>query len=168
MASLYWISVTLHVLAAITWVGGIAFLVLVVVPWLHGGGQQIAGTFLRETGERFRAVGWIAFAVLLVTGTFNLFMRGVRLESFTDPAWLGSPFGKAVMVKLLVFFAILATSAVHDFVVGPAATRAIVADPTSPDAAALRKRASYLGRLNAIFALLAVATAVTLVRGTPW
>ena len=48
---------SLHILAAIVWIGGMSFLVLVVVPWLRkkGGGTD-AGRFLRETGERFRNV----------------------------------------------------------------------------------------------------------------
>ena len=50
MHAVYLLSVYLHVLSAIIWVGGIAFLVFVVVPWLRTSGRDIAGTFLRETG----------------------------------------------------------------------------------------------------------------------
>jgi putative copper export protein len=158
MRALYLLSVYLHIFSAVVWIGGIAFLVFVVVPWLRAGNQDVATKFLRDTGLRFRKIGWTCFAVLVATGTFNLWMRNVRLSSFVDPDWTGSAFGRTVMTKLAVFGAVLATSLVHDFFVGPRATL----DPT------LRKRAALLGRVNAIFALVILALAVMIVRGTPW
>ncbi len=167
MHTLYIISVWLHILAACVWVGGMLFLVLVVVPWLRGGGRTDAATFLRETGERFRNVGWTCFAVVLLTGTFNLWMRGVQLVDFTDKQWLMSPFGKTVLVKLAVFLLVLIISGVHDFVLGPQATRAIARDARSALARGLRRKASTLGRVNVLLALTLVACGVILVRGVP-
>ena len=80
MHALYLLSVWVHILAATAWVGGMFFLVLVVVPWLRKGEGSNAAVFLRETGERFRSVGWACFGLLLVTGTFNLWVRGVRVS----------------------------------------------------------------------------------------
>ena len=133
MRTLYFVSVWLHVLAATIWVGGMFFVVLVVVPWLRRGGRAGAGAFLRETGTRFRTVGWACFAVLAVTGTFNLWIRGVRPGHFVDPAWLASAPGCTVVLKLAVFAIVLGLSAAHDFVVGPRATRAIEHDPGSTE-----------------------------------
>ncbi len=67
MHSLYLLSVWVHILAATVWIGGMLFLVLVVVPWLRKGTRSDAAVLLRETGERFRNVGWICFVVLLIT-----------------------------------------------------------------------------------------------------
>jgi putative copper export protein len=168
MHALYLLSVWVHILAASVWIGGMLFLVLVVVPWLRRGGRKEAAVFLRETGERFRNVGWTCFGLLLVTGTFNLWMRGVRLGDFTRAEWLSSPFGKTVLVKLSAFALVLAVSAVHDFVVGPRATRAIAAAPGSAASRLARRRASRLGRINVALALVLVAAGVMLVRGVPW
>lgn len=168
MHTLYLLSVWLHLLAAIVWIGGMFFLVLVVVPWLRGSGDRNAGVFLRETGRRFRNVGWACFAVLAATGLFNLWIRGVRPASFTDPAWLDSSFAQVVLFKLATFASVLAISAVHDFRLGPQATRAMELDPRSAESGALRRRASMLGRLNVLLALALVAGGVMLVRGTPW
>ena len=168
MHTLYLFSVFFHILAATIWIGGMAFLVLVVVPWLRQGGRTDASAFLRETGTRFRSVGWACFVVLLFTGSFNLWVRGVRPSDFVRTEWLSSPFGQTVLVKLSAFFVVLVVSAVHDFVVGPAATTAIAADPRSPEAARQRRRASMLGRFNVLLALVLLAAGVTLVRGTPW
>lgn len=120
---------------------------------------------LGGTGARFRAVGWVCFGVLLLTGTVNLWARGVRLEDFTSAAWRQSPLGSAVLWKLAVFSAVLLLSAVHDFHVGPAATAAIQLDPDGPGSERLRRQASWMGRVNAVLALLLVALAVVIVRG---
>lgn len=168
MATLYFFSVWLHILAATAWIGGMAFLVLVVVPWLRERPRAHAGAFLAETGTKFRAVGWACFAIALVTGTFNLWIRGIRFGHFADTAWLSSRPGQTVLAKLGLFAAVLVVSAIHDFSVGPRATEVLERAPGSAEAEALRRRASRLGRLNALLALLLVAAAVMLVRGVPW
>jgi putative copper export protein len=167
MRLLYLLSVYLHILSATVWIGGIAFLVLVVVPWLRAGGRGVAGAFLLETGERFRSVGWICFAVLLVTGGFNLWIRGVTPGRFLQPEWLASSFGRMVLFKLSAFGAVLVAGIFHDFVIGPAAARAILADPESQEAGRLRRQAAMLGRVDALLALILVGLGVMLVRGPP-
>lgn len=166
--ALYYVSVVLHILAAITWIGGMFFLMLVVVPWLRKGDRASAAALLSATGTRFRTIGWVCFAIALATGTFNLWVRGVRLASFTDAVWLASPFGTAVVLKLSVFALVLAISFVHDFIDGPRATAAIARDPRSSEAERMRRRASVLGRSNAVLALVLVLLAVAIVRGFPW
>lgn len=142
MRTLYLVSVWLHVLAAITWIGGMLFLVLVVVPWIRKmrkGDRATGAALLRETGPRF--------------------------ADFTRPEWLESGFGQAVVTKLGLFAAVLVVSAVHDFSVGPRAALAVERDPASPDAERLRRQASLLGRGNALLALSLVGAAVVIVRG---
>jgi putative copper export protein len=168
MHALYLISVWIHILAATVWIGGMLFLVLVVVPWLRRGDRANAAVFLRETGQRFRDIGWACFGILLVTGTFNLWIRGVRLSDFARIEWLSSPFGQTTLVKLGAFAVVLMVSAMHDFVVGPRATTAIARDPRSPQAQAARRRASLLGRANVLLALVLVAAGVMMVRGSLW
>lgn len=170
MLALYLFSVWLHILAATVWIGGMFFLVLVVVPWLHQGDRANAGAFLRETGERFRSVGWICFGIALATGSFNLWMRGVHVSDLSDPSWFTSPFGTTVVLKIGVFVVVLLVSGIHDFIVGPEATRAMMEDPRSMKAAVLRHRASLFGRVNVLLALalVLVALGVMIVRGLPW
>lgn len=170
MHTLYLASVWMHILAATIWIGGMFFVVLVVVPWLRrqGGDREAATAFLRETGLRFRAVGWACFAVLLVTGTFNLWARGVRPHDLVSADWYATPFARAVVLKLATFALVLVVSVVHDFVVGPRAVAALERDAGGADAQRYRKLASRLGRANALLALLLVAAGVILVRGWPW
>lgn len=168
MQALYIASVCLHILAAVTWIGGMLFLVLVVVPWLRRGNRAQGAAFLRETGVRFRTVGWTCFGILIVTGTFNLWMRGVQLSDFVRAEWLGSPFGRSVIYKLATFALVLMVSAVHDFVIGPRAAAAMEEDASSPRALKLRRQASLCGRINAGLAIALVFFAVVIVRGWPY
>jgi putative copper resistance protein D len=169
MHALYILAVWLHILAAVTWIGGMFFLALGVGRGLRGGGGGAAAArFLRETGRRFRNISWVCFAIVLGTGSFALWMRGVRFSSFVDPVWLASPFGRLVLLKLAVFATVLVVSVVHDLVIGPRATDAIAADPRSDAAAVMRRRASLLARANVLLALVLVAIGDLLVRGWPW
>ena len=169
MHTVYLVSVWVHILAAIVWIGGMFFLVLVVVPWLRGARQRFdVSSFLNETGTRFRTIGWICFGILVVTGSLNLWFRGVRLSDFFRAEWLSSPFGETVLLKIGVFAVVLVVSALHDFVIGPRAVAAIARDPESREARVARRRASLFGRVNAVLALVLVAVGVMLVRGRPW
>jgi putative copper resistance protein D len=112
-------------------------------------------------------VGWTCFALLTVTGTYNLSVRGVRFASFTDEAWLASSHGRVILLKLLSFAVVLCVSAFHDFSIGPRATDALAKSPASEEAQRLRARASVLGRLNAVMGLVLVVLAVIIVRGVP-
>lgn len=167
MHALYVVSVWVHLLAAITWVGGIAFLTLVVVPWMRMGNRQQGAVLLRDTGTRFRTVGWVCFGVVLVTGTFNLFVRGVRLRDFVDPVWVQSEVGSAVLLKLCLFVAVLLLSSLHDFVIGPRATRLLAQQPVPASAEQARRTASLMGRVTALLALGLVFAGVVIVRGWP-
>lgn len=162
----YLLSVWIHILAAAVWIGGMSFVALVAVPWLRQN-RSNAGPFLRDTGLRFRSIGWACFGILALTGTFNLWMRGVRAADLTSSDWLAAPFGRALVLKLGLFATVLGVSALHDFVVGPQATSEIERDPRSPRANTLRRQASLLGRANVVLALAVVALAVVLVRGWP-
>jgi hypothetical protein len=62
---------------------------------------------------------------------------------------------------------VIALSLYHDFAVGPAATRAMQADPGSAAALTLRRRAALLGRTNALLSLVIMTLALLLVRGLP-
>jgi putative copper export protein len=166
--AIYEISVYLHLLAVTVWFGGMTFLVLVVLPWLRQQNALGAAELLRATGERFRTVGWCCLLTLLVTGTVNLWARGVRLGDFLRSEWLASPFGKAVLLKLCLFVVVVTVSAVHDFRVGPRALRAIRERADSPEALKLRRLAARMGRANALLAMLMIAVGVVLVRGMPW
>jgi putative copper export protein len=138
--------VWLHVLAAITWIGGMLFIALVLVPVARRlPDQTLRARLIHETGVRFRTVGWIALAVLVVTGALNLWVH---------PVLLSSPrlHGKLGLVGLTLIL-----SGFHDFVLGPRAG-APGADP------GVRLRASWIARINVLVALVIVLLGVSLFR----
>jgi len=165
LRTLWLASVWLHIVAATIWVGGMLFLTLVVVPWLRGPGRATGIAMLRDTGRRFRTISWICFAVILATGTFNLSMRGVSFATLHDAAWRGTPFGQAVWLKLGLFSLVISLSIMHDFVLGPRAARALEAEPGSKEALSMRRRASWMGRINLLLGLALILVGVVIVRG---
>ena len=168
MKVLYLLSVWLHILAAITWLGGMLFFVLVLVPITRRTEYKgVAGALIQWLGERFRWVGWVCFGLLVATGTVNLGYRGVTLATFVDARFWHGAWGQTLGLKLGLVAIILLASAYHDFYVGPQATAAWQATPASASARQLRLQARWIGRMNLLLALLVVALAVMLVRGWP-
>jgi putative copper resistance protein D len=168
MRFFYLLSVWLHILAAATWLGGMLFLALVVVPSLRRPEyQSMAAPFVHRLGVRFRWLGWLCLGLLILSGTFNLIYRGYGWDDlWSGRLWQG-PFGQALGIKLFLVAVILVLSAMHDFRIGPRATALWQANPASPEAKRWRRQASWIGRLNLILALVVVALAVILVRGWP-
>lgn len=165
----YITSIALHIVAASLWVGGMLFLVLVLVPALRRlPDRQLAVLLIRETGRRFRSVGWATLGVLVATGTTNLLARGIRVETLGSRDFWSSPFGSVLAFKLGGVVTILLLSGVHDFYVGPRASEALRGNPNDPDALRLRAMAAWMGRLNLVLALIVVVCGVMLVRGRPW
>ncbi len=71
----------LHLLAAITWVGGMLFIALVFVPVTRRPPDPaLRGRLVREAGRRFRSVGWIALGLLVLSGLANLWDRPYLLS----------------------------------------------------------------------------------------
>lgn len=168
MRAFYLLSIWLHILAAAVWIGGMVFLVLVLVPVIRRPeNRAIAAPLIHWTGLRFRWVGWICLGLLILTGTFNLAYRGFGWADLWSGRIFQGPFGSVLGIKLLLVVAILLLSALHDFVIGPRATALWKVNPISPEAISLRRQAAWVGRLNLLLALIVVALGVMLVRGLP-
>ena len=144
MRAVYLASIWLHVLAAMTWVGGMVLFVVAVMPYFRARPEAEKSAFLEWFGPRFRVTSWVCFAVLAVTGTFNLWARGVRLDDLLRSEWWTTGFGRAFAAKLVLVAIALAISVSHEH--------------TTP------ARARLLGRALLLVALAIVGAAVSLVR----
>lgn len=162
--SAYHINVTIHVFAALLWLGGMFFLAAVGAPVLRKvEPPELRAALFRKLGEQFRTVGWVSILVLLVTGFLNLHFRGMLTWTLLGSAeFWGTPYGKALAWKLGAVTAMLVVQAIHDFQVGPAASRA---QAGSDAMLALRRQAAWLARLSAVFGVVLVIAAVRLARG---
>jgi copper resistance protein D len=161
--SLYLLNVTLHVLAALVWLGGMFLFALVGAPVLRTiTSDALRAELFTKLGQRFRIVGWIAIAVLLVTGVLNLHFRGLLAwDVLASREFWRTRFGSALLFKLGAVAVMLVVQGVHDFHLGPAATRA---QPGTEAALHMRRRAALLARLSALLGLLVLIAAVRLVR----
>ncbi len=161
---MYTLNVTIHLLAAILWLGGMFFFAAVGAPVLRRiEPKELRARLFRELGEGFRLVGWIAIAVLLVTGVVNLHYRGLlSWAALGDPRFWSSAYGVTLAWKLVSVGVMVAASAVHDFVLGPRASRL---DPGSEEAVRARRHAALIARVNAIVGVGLVLAAVQLSRG---
>ncbi len=169
MKALYLFSVWLHILAAMVWIGGMVFLVVVLVPFIRQPAyRSIAAPLIRWAGLRFRLVGWLCFGILLLSGIFNLAYRGISWGLLGTAQFWQSFFGHILALKLFLVVLIFLISALHDFLIGPKAGALMQGNPMAPETQRLRRQAGLLGRINLLLALIVVALGVMLVRGWFW
>jgi copper resistance protein D len=140
MNSLYLASVWLHIVAAMAWVGGMIFLVSSVIPLKKP-------EFTVAAARRFRVVGWVSLAALVVTGVFNVMHRGYRLEHFFSGEVFIGGWGRTLALKLACVLFVIVLSLVHDLRAEKGGTFAKVS-----------------GRVTFMVSLAIVALATTLVR----
>ena len=145
MRTLYLISVWLHVIAACVWVGGMLFLTVVMLPSLRRFTPDERRPLILPVVRRFHRVASIALLTLAVTGTFNLYRRGIRLGDFFTASWWGSTFGLVVTAKIALFVLSAAFVMLHTHVKNPGAGR-------------------YFARATLLAGLVMVALAVFIVR----
>ena len=134
----------LHILAATVWVGGQLTLGAIIPALRPGAGDpdpEAARTRIRAVARRFQVAAWIAFAVLLVTGVWNLLALHVGEQSTEWLATLLAHVGCAAVSGL--------AAAVHILVAAPRVRAAI-------DDGARRKAAAFSGACEGVSVLFAV------------
>ena len=145
------VSLFLHIVAAMFWVGGMLFLTLVIAPFLVSlKDPQKKSEIYQVVGGSFRFFGWIAIIILLVTGPINLYYLGVTPSMLIDPAFHATAYGRTVMIKLALVCLIVISSLLHDFWIGPGARKSRKYSTV----------AKIVGRSNLLVALLIVLMAV--------
>ncbi|MEE9591794.1 MAG: DUF4149 domain-containing protein [Thermodesulfobacteriota bacterium] len=115
------ITLFLHLLAALFWVGGMLFLVLIIGPFLMTIEPRERSRVYQFVGQKYRRLGWIAIITLLVTGMLNLYYLGISLSSIGNSTFLSAPYGRTLLIKLILVTIIIISSLIHDFYLGPKA-----------------------------------------------
>jgi putative copper export protein len=114
--------VVVHVLAAAVWIGGTVALVFAGVPVLRRLPREQRAESVRLLGHRWKPIGWGALALLGASGAWLAFGywgaddADVLFETET---------GRLLIAKAAIFVSLLATAALHDFVLGPRLNRQI-------------------------------------------
>ena len=163
---MYHLSVFIHILAAMFWIGGMLFTVAVLVPASRDKLlKNKKGAFFTLIGKKFSRISWMLFIVLIITGITNLLARGYTLPSLMTAAFWNSYMGSKLFIKLHLFAAVLIISGIHDFYAGPKAAKLIDEQPESAKTKRMRKLSSWLGRLNLLLGLAILYYAIRLLRG---
>lgn len=166
MQTLYVLCVWLHLVAAAVWLGALVSLAFGVLPTARRLLDEGAALGLvAALGERLRPLTWGAFAVLALTGTLQVLLRVEPDARLLDAAFWSAGWGRLLGVKLVLFACLLLLAGIHDFRIGPRAAQLGDADPRSPERVAMRRRASWIGRVEFALSLAIVLCGVMLVRG---
>lgn len=146
-----------HLLSAIAWIGGMLFILLVLLPVMRRAMPPAERTVLfARVAERYGVLSWIALSILVVTGVFNGEHRGVAWMHLLD-----GEYGRTLALKLLLVAVVIPITLVHAFYFGRRITRLAeqakdVGD--DPALAAQRRRLQRIsGTLSAANLLLNLA-----------
>lgn len=137
-----------HLLAAAAWLGALVGLIML------SGSKAIAADTVQRAAGNFAVAGSVIVGVLVVTGLINVWAV-VGLDRIV--AALGGLYGQLLVVKLLLFAAMLGLAARHRFALTPK-----LATTDDPARATALLRRSIVVEVAAAVAILAVVAALGL------
>lgn len=139
-----------HLLSAGVWLGALAGLVLLLSRPAPGSAALVA---LHEALKGFSGVGSAVVSAIVASGLANSwFLVGPRhIRDLAGALW-----GQLLLIKLLVFAAMLGLAALNRFKLTPRLEAALTVDPTS--ALGALRRSLYLETTAALAVLALVAT----------
>ena len=142
------INQMVHLLAAGLWLGG-----LVPLAWLLGRARSPSGaawiSLARDVVPRFSHMGYAAVALLAATGAINTLLLVGSIE-----ALVGTPYGRLLGLKILLFLAMVAGALFNRFRLLPRLRREL--QPTAPVTALARSVLCEQGLGLAILAVVSV------------
>lgn len=157
----YFVSVFLHIFSAAVWLGG----TVLIIWWYRKGRNRGTQDLLHycELPVVFTNLTWLVFFILLVTGLYNLFVRGYSWYDLIGSEFWQGYFGETLMVKLIIFCGVLVFTGVnHVFL------KKIFAEQNGDAADKLKQKALVVSYLSLTLGLCILFCAIMLVRGRPW
>lgn len=152
----------LHLLAAVTWVGSLAGISLLVLPAMQRSlNPETQLVFIEAMQKRLEPIAWFCMSLLLVTGLFQMSVNP-HYDGFLS---VSTQWSLAILTKHLLGIIMVVVSAIQTWEVIPAIRRAIVKSKKSKNTEELdilRRREILLLRMNfglSILILLATAFA---------
>ncbi len=157
----------LHVIAAVTWIGGNLILAMVIVPHFRQSLPPVQRIkLLMQIGKRFEPVVWGCVGVLFFTGIVNIFFS----IDITSASPITDAFMRTLLIKILLFFVLIILTVLHSMIFAPRLAAAIEdLDPTleelPPEIKPLRSQMSVVSSLMGVVSLLILLAAVALRMG---
>jgi putative copper resistance protein D len=159
----------IHILAAISWVGGMIFVAFIVGPYVRSAfppAERIP--LMAAVGKRFSYLGWSAIFTLVCTGIYN----AVRFLRSWD-ALLNTNFGHILLVKMALVAVMIGLSIAHDFFLGPrqrdlgrqlrqTKPPSLEQAPAAPALQRLRRWTVLIAQLNLLLGVLVILLAASL------
>jgi uncharacterized membrane protein len=107
----------IHLIAAVTWLGGTIYAIVVLRPSLKDVDPAVAVKLSLVSDMRFRVVSIAALIALLLTG---LFLVSSIFEGVGSPsAFFGSPYGRILGVKIVLAVIAIASGLTAGFWLAP-------------------------------------------------
>ena len=156
---MYQAIVYIHIITAITWLGGMLFLAMVMVPRARRDAGVGFGV-LRDAAGKFVPVAWASKLVLAVTGGYLAWTQwGIRADTFFGGE---GHFVQFLQMKTGLFVIVVLLSLAHDFWLDrlEAARSSGSPLPTGP----ARLFVQWAARVNLLLVLAVVALAVVMTR----
>ena len=157
----------IHVIAAVTWVGGNLILAMVIVPHFRQSLPPVERIkLLMQIGKRFEPVVWGCIGVLFFTGIVNIFFS----VDITSSSPISDAFMRTLLIKIGLFFVLIILTVFHSMIFAPRLAAAIEdLDPTleelPPEIKPLRSQMSIVSSLMGVVSLLILLAAVALRMG---
>ncbi len=104
----------LHLYATSTWIGGILYFVVILLPVLRGLADNSRGALLRETITRFSQLALVTVPLVALSGTIIYLAEQPSVEST-----LNTGYGREVLIKVGLLFVLLIPASYNLRKVGP-------------------------------------------------
>ncbi|MEP6775724.1 MAG: copper resistance protein CopC, partial [Chloroflexota bacterium] len=104
----------LHLLATATWIGGILYFVVILLPVLRGLVDNSRGALLRETITRFSQLALVTVPLVALSGTIIYLAEQPSVEST-----LNTGYGREVLIKVGLLFVLMIPASYNLRKVGP-------------------------------------------------
>lgn len=144
----------LHMVATVVWIGGLAALVLLVLPVARRNLDNITfAVLLDRLQRRLDPLGWLSLAVLLATGLFQL-SANPNYEGFLI---LSNRWAVSILIKHILFAVMIAISAYMTWWLLPSLRRIALLREKGIEpqhAKLLANREAWILRINLLLGLL--------------
>ena len=98
-----------HLVASMTWLGGVFYMVISLPALVRGAGQADASDLLRAAMPRFTVLALLSAGILVTTGIFSSYMQ------VTVPAAIQTPYGWFLVGKVALIVPLFAFAARNGF-----------------------------------------------------